>query len=69
MKSQNYFKKIAIAAIGLFAVNTQANNLKITGTSVDTSAGKRILLLPITMRSGYFLNTKIVQINFGNTPT
>ena len=39
MKSQNYFKKIAIAAIGLFAVNTQANNLKITGTSVDTSAG------------------------------
>ena len=39
MKTKNYFKKIAIAAIGLFAVNTQANNLKITGTSVDTSAG------------------------------
>lgn len=39
MKSLNYFKKVAIAAIGLFAVNTQANNLKITGTSVDTSAG------------------------------
>lgn len=39
MKSQNYFKKIAIAAIGLFAFNVQANNLKITGTSVNTSAG------------------------------
>ena len=39
MKSLNYFKKVAIAAIGLFAVNTQANNLKITGTSVNTSAG------------------------------
>lgn len=38
MKTKNYFKKIAIAAMGLFAVNTQANNLKITGTSVDTSA-------------------------------
>ncbi|PZU83454.1 MAG: hypothetical protein DI529_12650 [Chryseobacterium sp.] len=39
MKTKNYFKKIAIAAIGLFASNIQANNLKITGTSVDTSAG------------------------------
>ena len=39
MKTKNYFKKIAIAAMGLFAFNIQANNLKITGTSVDTSAG------------------------------
>ena len=39
MNTKNYFKKIAIAAMGLFAVNTQANNLKITCTSVDTSAG------------------------------
>lgn len=39
MKSLNYFKKVAIAAMGLFAFNIQANNLKITGTSVDTSAG------------------------------
>ncbi|WP_184808044.1 SUMF1/EgtB/PvdO family nonheme iron enzyme [Epilithonimonas hominis] len=39
MKTNNYFKKIAIAAMGLFAFNIQANNLKITGTSVDTSAG------------------------------
>ncbi len=39
MKTKNYFKKIAVAAMGLFAFNIQANNLKITGTSVDTSAG------------------------------
>ena len=28
MKTNNYFKKIAIAAMGLFAFNIQANNLK-----------------------------------------
>ena len=40
MITKNYFKKIAIAAISMFAINTQANNLKITGTSVDTAAGE-----------------------------
>lgn len=39
MKLQNYFKKIAITAIGLFATTVDANNLKITGTTVDTSSG------------------------------
>ena len=39
MNTKNYFKKMAIAAMGLFASLSQANNLKITGTSVDTSAG------------------------------
>jgi formylglycine-generating enzyme required for sulfatase activity len=40
MNTRNYFKKIAIAAISMFAINTQANNLQITGTSVDTAAGE-----------------------------
>lgn len=40
MSTKNYFKKIAVAAISMFAISTQANNLQITGTSVDTSAGK-----------------------------
>ena len=40
MITKNYFKKIAIAAMGLFAISTQANNVQITGTSVDTSTGK-----------------------------
>ena len=40
MITKNYFKKLAIAAMGLFAMSTQANNLQITGTSVDTSTGK-----------------------------
>lgn len=40
MNAKNYFKKIAIAAIGLFGITTQANNLQITGTSVDTAAGE-----------------------------
>lgn len=39
MKLQNYFKKIAISALGVIAFTAQANNLKITGTSVDTGAG------------------------------
>lgn len=40
MITKNYFKKIAIAAMGLFAISTQANNVQITGTSVDTATGK-----------------------------
>lgn len=40
MNTKNYFRKIAIAAIGLFALNMQANNLQITGTTVDTAAGE-----------------------------
>lgn len=39
MKAKNYFKKMAVAAMGLLATGVSANNLKITGTSVDTSAG------------------------------
>ena len=40
MNTKNYFKKIAIAAMGLFATCLSANNVQITGTSVDTSTGK-----------------------------
>ena len=40
MGSKNYFKKLAIAAMAFFAISTQANNVQITGTSVDTSTGK-----------------------------
>ena len=40
MSTKNYFKKIAIAAIGLFAITMQANNLQITGTTVDTATGE-----------------------------
>ncbi|KIA89845.1 SUMF1/EgtB/PvdO family nonheme iron enzyme [Kaistella jeonii] len=40
MITKNYFKKIAIAVMGLFAISTQANNVQITGTSVDTATGK-----------------------------
>ncbi len=40
MNTQNYFKKIAIAAMSLFAFAVQANNLQITGTSVDTASGE-----------------------------
>lgn len=34
MKSKNYFSKIALAIVLLFAVSTKANNVQITGTSV-----------------------------------
>jgi len=40
MITKNYFKKIAIAAMGLFATYVSANNVQITGTSVDTATGK-----------------------------
>lgn len=40
MITKNYFKKIAIAAISLFGITTQANNLQISGTTVDTSTGE-----------------------------
>lgn len=40
MGTKNYFKKLAIAAMAFFAISTQANNVQITGTSVDTSTGK-----------------------------
>ncbi len=40
MITKNYFKKIAIAAMGLFATCVSANNVQITGTSVDTTTGK-----------------------------
>ena len=39
MTTKNLLTKIAFAAIGLFACKVQANNLKITDTSVDTAAG------------------------------
>ena len=39
MSTKNYLKKVAIAAAGLFASVSYANNLKITGSSVDTAAG------------------------------
>ncbi len=35
MKSKNYFSKIALAIVLLFAVATKANNVQITGTSVS----------------------------------
>jgi len=35
MKSKNYFTKIASALFLLFAINTNANNVEITGTSVS----------------------------------
>jgi formylglycine-generating enzyme required for sulfatase activity len=35
MKSKNYFSKIVTALFLLFAINTQANNVQITGTSVS----------------------------------
>ncbi|UPT71533.1 MAG: SUMF1/EgtB/PvdO family nonheme iron enzyme [Flavobacterium sp. JAD_PAG50586_2] len=37
MKSKNYFLKIASAILLLFAVNSNANNVEITGTSVSGS--------------------------------
>lgn len=37
MKSKNYFSKIASALFLLFAINTNANNVEITGTSVSGS--------------------------------
>lgn len=40
MNTKNYLRKIAIAAIGLLGFTAQANNLQITGTSVDTSSGE-----------------------------
>ena len=40
MKTKNYLKKIAIAAIGLFSLSAYANNLQITGTSVNTASGE-----------------------------
>lgn len=35
MKSKNYFSKIATAILFLFAINSNANNVEITGTSVS----------------------------------
>ena len=37
MKSKNYFSKIASALFFLFAINSNANNVEITGTSVSGS--------------------------------
>jgi formylglycine-generating enzyme required for sulfatase activity len=37
MKSKNYFSKIALALFFLFAININANNVQITGTSVSGS--------------------------------
>lgn len=40
MNTKNYFKKIAIVAMGLFAFTASANNVQISGTSVDTASGE-----------------------------
>jgi len=39
MKTKIYFRKIAFVAMSLFASSSYANNLKITGTTIDSSAG------------------------------
>ncbi|WP_051190407.1 SUMF1/EgtB/PvdO family nonheme iron enzyme [Kaistella palustris] len=40
MNTKNYFQKIAFVALTFFGLSVQANNVQISGTSVDTATGQ-----------------------------